>query len=105
MSSLPLRVWCNMVLTDDATAELCAAVAGHELLMARRPSPSSLVPGTADESARDADVAFGNPDPTDLIESRRLRWAHINAAGYTRYDRDDLRAALRARGAVMTNSS
>jgi phosphoglycerate dehydrogenase-like enzyme len=36
---------------------------------------------------------------------QKLRWVHLTSAGYARYDRDDLRAALRARGTVLTNSS
>jgi len=53
----------------------------------------------------EADIAFGQPDPEILMSSSRLQWAHITSAGYTRYDRDDLRDALRARGAILTNSS
>ena len=37
--------------------------------------------------------------------SARLRWTHLNTAGYARYDTDDVRTALRARGAILTNSS
>jgi len=40
-----------------------------------------------------------------VIRSTTLRWVHLTSAGYTRYDRDDVRRALQARGAVMTNSS
>ena len=32
-------------------------------------------------------------------------WIHLHSAGYTRYDRDDIREALARREALMTNSS
>jgi phosphoglycerate dehydrogenase-like enzyme len=35
----------------------------------------------------------------------RLRWVHLTTAGYARYEREDLRRALRARGGTLTNSS
>jgi phosphoglycerate dehydrogenase-like enzyme len=57
------------------------------------------------DSLDGVDIAFGQPDPKKVIESGRLRWIHVNTAGYTKYDRDDVRAALRARGAILTNSS
>lgn len=52
-----------------------------------------------------ADIAFGQPDRETLMASPSLRWAHISSAGYTNYDRDDVRAALQARGAILTTSS
>ena len=52
-----------------------------------------------------ADIAFGQPDRDILMQSPSLRWAHISSAGYTNYDRDDVRAALKARGAILTTSS
>ncbi|MCS7033678.1 MAG: D-2-hydroxyacid dehydrogenase, partial [Phycisphaerae bacterium] len=42
---------------------------------------------------------------TDVIASRCLRWVHLTSAGYTRYDREEVRAALGQRGGMMTNSS
>jgi phosphoglycerate dehydrogenase-like enzyme len=69
--------------------------AGHRLVLS----------GEAPGGLAEADVAFGQPDPETIIASARLRWAHLTSAGYTRYDRDDLRDALRARGAALTNSS
>lgn len=65
----------------------------------------NLVAAAPDEGFFEADVAFGQPDPEQVIGSRRLRWVHLTSAGYTRYDRDDVRAALRGRGAVLTTSS
>jgi phosphoglycerate dehydrogenase-like enzyme len=58
-----------------------------------------------DEQLFEADVAFGQPDPDQLIGATRLKWIHLTSAGYTRYDREDIRAALRERGGLLTNSS
>ena len=63
-----------------------------------------IVNGSKDE-LRDADIAFGQPDVNTLIESPSLRWAHVSSAGYTNYDTDKVKTALRARGAMLSNSS
>jgi phosphoglycerate dehydrogenase-like enzyme len=48
---------------------------------------------------------FGHPDPNELLRSEEVQWVHLSSAGYTPYDRDDLRESFRARGASLTNSS
>lgn len=53
----------------------------------------------------DCDIAFGQPDVQTVIESEKLRWVHLSSAGYTNYDNDQVRAALKARNAILTNSS
>src|SRR4051812_38351010 len=78
---------------SDAQKMLEEGTAGHRLVF------------EGDSELREADIAFGQPDPAILMDSATLRWAHIISAGYTRYDRDDVRAALRSRGAMLTNSS
>lgn len=51
------------------------------------------------------DIAFGQPNVQTLIESPSLRWAHLSSAGYTNYDNDAVRNALKQRGTILTNSS
>lgn len=51
------------------------------------------------------DIAFGQPDRQIVIDSPSLRWVHLSSAGYTNYDNDVVRAALKKRGAILTNSS
>lgn len=58
-----------------------------------------------DAAAAEADILLGQPAPSVVLASRRLRWVEITSAGYTAYDRDDLRRSLRARHAILTNSS
>src|SRR5688572_9547481 len=72
-------------------------------LLAKETNGHVLVNNGDDYST--ADVAFGQPDPQQVIDSARLRWVHITTAGYTRYDTPAVRTALQARGAVFTNSS
>ena len=54
-----------------------------------------------------ADILVGQPDADFLLSApaASVRWVEITSAGYTRYDRDDLREALRGRGAILTNTS
>ena len=55
--------------------------------------------------SREAEILFGQPDPSALLRGGAVRWVQLTSAGYTRYDRDDLRAVLRTRDAALTNSS
>ena len=65
---------------------------------------SNLVAGAADPTMGHADIVFGQPDPVAVIASPRVKWIHLTSAGYDRYDRPDLRAALKERGGLLTNS-
>lgn len=60
-----------------------------------------------ERSARleEAAIAFGQPDPEAVLAAPHLRWIHLSSAGYTRYDVDSFRAAMQARGTVVTTSS
>ena len=53
-----------------------------------------------------ADIALGQPDPDAILNGApNLRWVHLTTAGYTRYDREDFRGAMRTRGIPLTTSS
>ena len=101
----PLTIWCNAKFTTQARDELKRGVAPHRLVFSSAPPTGNLVGSAPDPELERADVALGQPDPAQVIALRRLRWVHLTSAGYTRYDRDDIRTALRARGGVLTNSS
>jgi phosphoglycerate dehydrogenase-like enzyme len=100
----PLTVWCNAKFPPGALDELKRGLAHHRLILSAR-TTGNLAAAGPDPELQEADVAFGQPDPAQVMSLPRLRWVHLTSAGYTRYDRDDLRAALRARGAALTNSS
>lgn len=101
----PLVVWSNYKLSDDLTELLRAKVAPHTLVFGGRTNRSNLVAGEADAACQSADIAFGQPAVQDLLASPTIRWAHLTSAGYTRYDREDVRTAFAARGVALTNSS
>jgi phosphoglycerate dehydrogenase-like enzyme len=105
MANKRLKIWSNAVLPTVNLEQLRAGIAPHDLVFAKAATASNLVGGHSDEDCRNADVTFGQPDPADVISSTNLTWIQLTSAGYTRYDRDDVRAALSQHGAVMTNSS
>src|SRR3954452_11060139 len=102
-SSAPLTIWCNSVFPDAAMRLLIDGTRRHRFIHV--PRPSNLSAPAADPQLESADVVLGQPDVGQVISLTRLRWIHLDSAGYTRYDRDDVRKAVSARGAVITNSS
>jgi phosphoglycerate dehydrogenase-like enzyme len=105
MPDAPLTIYCNARFSEDATRLLCESISPHRLVSSPSMLQSNLTVPAHEPEARDADVIFGQPHPDDVIQSQRVRWVQLHSAGYTRYDRDELRQALRKRGAVLTNSS
>ena len=93
-TSLRPTLWCNGGFDGPALDLLQESTAHYNLVLDGKP-----------ESLAEADIAFGQPDEMIVLSSPRLQWVHLTSAGYTRYDRDDLRHALQKRGATLTNSS
>jgi len=100
-----LHIWCNQILPPSAREALERGLAGHQISYAEKSSRVNLDTSPPDQVLRESDVAFGQPDPRDIIASPRLKWIHLSTAGYTKYDREDVHTALRVRGGVLTNSS
>ncbi|MFN0123683.1 MAG: D-2-hydroxyacid dehydrogenase [Blastocatellia bacterium] len=105
MSENTYTIWTNASFSEELTARLIAGVAPHRLVFAEKLSAANLATSPDDLQLAAADIAFGQPDPAQLMRLPNLRWAHLSTAGYTNYDNDDMRAALRARGAALTTSS
>ncbi len=105
-SDSPLHIWCNYSFNAEAARTLRAGVGRHRLSFAEGDN-GGIPPRSqgADPAAAEADVLLGQPEVAVVLASQRLRWVEITSAGYTSYDRDDLRQSLRARGAVLTNCS
>jgi phosphoglycerate dehydrogenase-like enzyme len=101
--SSPLTIWCNSLYPEPAMRLLIDGTRRHRFIHA--PRQSNLKAPAADTRLESADVVLGQPDVGQVISLTRLRWIHLDSAGYTRYDRDDVRKAVSARGGVMTNSS
>jgi phosphoglycerate dehydrogenase-like enzyme len=104
MAGEQLTIWCNVRLPEKALAALKAGTSAHKLLLSDI-KVGNLQSGAIDPLLAEADVAYGQPQPEQIINSRRLKWVHLSSAGYTRYDRRDLMDAFKARGAILTNSS
>ena len=104
---MSLTIWANHELRPGARELFYDSIArlGCRVIQSDQSSPSVLAEGAVDPTLAGADVAYGQPDPADLIRYPRLRWVALSTAGYTRYDSDSFRATLRERGTVVTNSS
>src|SRR5690349_2759394 len=105
MAEETFKIWCNAKFSDDLSRELERSVAPHVLVWSSNSQKSNLATVGPDPDARSADAIYGQPHPEDVVQSTTLRWVHLTTAGYTRYDNDEVRNALRARGVVLTNSS
>ena len=108
MAQQELTVFCNQKFPEEsANAALAEGVerARHRLVYSKAITTSNLSAAAADPAIGGADVAFGQPDPQAVIAAEKLKWVHLTSAGYDRYDRQDVRTALRARAAALSNSS
>ena len=102
---MPLTIWCNAKFSESATQLLVEGVRPHRLVFAGSGSASVLDAGAEDPALDAADVAFGQPHAGQCELSARLRWVSVTSAGYTRYDCEVFREALKNRGAAFTNAS
>ena len=99
-----LTIWANPFLTASAEELLVRSTAPHKLILAQKPE-HVLDVGNLDPCLLHAEIVLGQPDPSAIIQSEKLRWLHVSSAGYTRYDTEEIRSALKKRSAIMTNSS
>lgn len=102
---MSLTLWCNTKFAEAAAQRLIAATAEHRLIFSPSSNASVLTAGKSDPALAEADIAFGQPAVEDCLRHRGLRWIELSTAGYTRYDTEEFKEALRARGTVMTNAS
>lgn len=102
---MSLTIWCNTKFNPAATRLLEEGVRGHRLVVSSAASASVLEAGKPDPTLAEADVAFGQPEVNDCLRRTGLRWVELSTAGYTRYDREDLKEEFRRRGTVLTNAS
>ena len=104
---MSLTVWTNHVFRPEARVifERELKAMGHLLLVSPKASPMVLAAGGADPLLAEAEVAFGQPDVAQSMACPRLKFIELSSAGYTRYDRDDFRAAMKRAGVPVTNAS
>jgi phosphoglycerate dehydrogenase-like enzyme len=99
-----LTIWTNARLPESSIERLRTGVAPNRLVVSANLT-SNLGTTAADPLLADADIAFGQPHPQQLLGPLKLKWVQLTSAGYTRYDRQDLRESLRRRDVILTNSS
>ena len=105
--AMSLTVWANHELRPGARELFYDSLArlGCRVIQSSKSSRSVLTAGEPDPTLAEADIAYGQPDPDEVMRCPKLRWVALSTAGYTRYDRDDFRAAMRARGTLVSNAS
>jgi phosphoglycerate dehydrogenase-like enzyme len=99
-----VNIWTNHDLEPAKMQWLREQLAPHTLVVAKATGTNLSVAST-DESCTAADIAFGQPAVDDLLAPNSLKWVHITSAGFTRYDRPDLRDTLAKNQTTFTNSS
>ncbi len=92
-----LTIFCNAAFPQSAHQLLRSGIGSHRLIFPEAVQKSILSAGGSDPALESADIAFGQPDAEQICRVTRLQWIQLTTAGYTRYDRDDVRAALRSR--------
>lgn len=102
---LPLTIFYDTDLPEAAERLLREGIGSHRLVHPETRQRSNLAERAAAPELLAADIAFGQPPASAIIAAPKLRWVHLTTAGYTRYDMPEVRGALEARGAVLTNSS
>ncbi|HWA27745.1 MAG TPA: D-2-hydroxyacid dehydrogenase [Lacunisphaera sp.] len=104
---MSLTIWTNHDFRPEVMQKFRQAIAasGHRLILSPKSSPVVLAAGGADPTLEEADVAFGQPDVAQAMACRRLKFLELSTAGYTRYDQDDFRAAMKSRGIPVTKAS
>lgn len=100
-----MKIWSGADLSTEAISELVLGTEGHTLVLSGRQGAGNLTAFGPQEDMYGAEVAFGQPDVDQVIESPEIKWVHLTSAGYTRYDTDAFREAMAARGGICTNSS
>lgn len=99
-------IWCSRRFPASLRERFEGSVRPHRVVYAHDAAESNLKPNERDPRlVSECDVAYGQPHVDDCLQSTSLKWIQLSTAGYTKYDRDDLRAALKSRGAAMTTAS
>ena len=101
---MALTIHVGSSFPAEAERELSAGLAHHHVERPPAPSASNLV-ALEDETVMEAEVVFGQPSPSALARSPRVRWIHLTSAGYTRYAGAPIQRALRDAGVALTTSS
>ncbi len=100
-----LKIFCDTFLGKTPLKMLREGVAPHELIFPAEMVNSPLAKSGPDMAFMEADIAFGHPALENIYQSKKLRWAHISSAGFTRYDTAEFRAFVAKHDIAITNST
>ena len=95
---MSIIIWSNASFPVSVEQWLGRELAGERVIRPGERQTLNLVAAAPDPQFFEAEVAFGQPDPGQVMASEKLKWVHLTSAGYTRYDRDDLREVRKKRG-------
>lgn len=99
------RIWLGQKLNDEQLTRLKRSVEPCEIVPASAQVESVLQATPRDSAIVGCEIAFGQPEVRDVIETQSLKWIALTTAGYTRYDNDEVRAAIAWHDAQLTNAS
>jgi phosphoglycerate dehydrogenase-like enzyme len=99
------KIVCNVSFPPTAQTQLMQAIDAKTLVFSEFSQASNLTAGAADPLLAQAEIVFGQPDPSSLLSSTCLRWVHLTSAGYTRYDTPAFREHCQQHGIQLTTSS
>lgn len=100
------KIWCNLPFSETQLAAKCyleQAVSEYET--AFYDDGDSGRQGVAREKLIAADIAFGAPDVSAVMESKTLRFVQLFSAGYAAFDDPKVRDDFIKKGRVLANSS
>ncbi len=100
-----MTIWTNVKLPPTEAERFRRELAAHEILQSAGASANNLAAGGVDPLLAQADIAFGQPAPGQVVQLPKLRWLQLTTAGYTRYDTREFRDAMRQRGTIVCNAS
>ena len=102
----PLTVWTNLGLKPDLATDFERRLAPHRVVWAGHRAATNLTSAAPDETLVDeCDIAVGQPTVEDIFAAKKLKLVCLSSAGYTRYDRDDLRDYCQSKGIALCNAS
>ncbi len=99
------KLWIGHGFDQAEFDQILRHAQGMRIVRPATQQVSNLVASARDPQLADCEIAYGQPHVDDVIESDSLRWVGLSSAGYTRFDRSDVRAMARLRGLRITSAS
>jgi phosphoglycerate dehydrogenase-like enzyme len=84
-----MRIWINPTTNDELRVRLIAKLAEHEIV----------------DSISNAEVIYGRTAPENLTSCIHVKWIHVDAAGYEKFDTSEIRSWATSSGIPVSNSS